>query len=160
EVGDEVVVVRSSTQQAFALAGLTAEIWRAAEHGEWTGATPDEFYVVLDHLIDAGLIVDNPGISRRAVMARSGAVAALAGPAVTGLPEAAEAASADFPFVKTTPGATSVGVPANRAVDVTIVGGGGGGAKSGGRAGGNAGFITAQIAAQPAAYTLNIIVGG
>lgn len=79
EVGDEVVVVDPATQQAHALSGLAADIWRATEYGTWAGPTDVEFQAALEQLIDTGLLVPQRGLTRRRVLQGVGALAVVGG---------------------------------------------------------------------------------
>lgn len=86
EVGDEFVVVDPESGHAHNLAGPSAAVWRA------TGSTADVDAEALATLIDLGLL-DQPGISRRSMLKRTGVIAAGVGIATVALPMAEAAAS-------------------------------------------------------------------
>lgn len=86
-VGDEYVVVDPETRKAHALKDNVAVAWRALEAGQPVTDTD-----ALAQLLDAGLVVA-PGMTRRAMLARTGLVAAGVGIVSIGLPMADAAAS-------------------------------------------------------------------
>ena len=66
----------------------------------------------------------------------------------------------DFPFTKDVAGIYTVGVPANWAVNFTLIGGGGAGGNDVGGAGGAGAKLTGQLPARNPGYLLTITVGG
>jgi hypothetical protein len=93
EVGDEIVVVDSTTQQAHALSGLVADLWRASATGEWTGAVTPEVEAAYAELASNGIFLAERGMSRRRMLQGVGAAAAIGGLATIALPAADAAAS-------------------------------------------------------------------
>src|SRR5947209_5200075 len=73
DLGDEIVVLDPTTQQAHRLAGRDAEVWRQAG-----SATSDELLLAQASRLQALGLLDAKGISRRQLIARAGMVAAAA----------------------------------------------------------------------------------
>src|SRR4051812_13254555 len=79
EIDGQIIVVDGSTQHAYALSGMAADIWRATASGYWVDPRPDEFDAALEQLISTGLLVQASGLTRRSMLKRTGIVAAGAG---------------------------------------------------------------------------------
>src|SRR3954447_7569118 len=93
ELGDEIVVVDQTTQQAHALRGATAELWRALDAGRAPALPGSEVDAAKRELAALGL-VEADGITRRDMLRRTGTVA-VAGTVISiALPEVMAAASA------------------------------------------------------------------
>ena len=86
EVGDEFVVLDTANERALCLNGAAADVWRAA------GTVADVDKAALDALLDANLF-DEPGISRRTMLRRTGFIVGGVGIASIVLPMAEAAAS-------------------------------------------------------------------
>lgn len=92
ELDGEFVVVDDATQQAHALSGLAADLWRGIDAGTWPDATDEDLDAAVAELAALGLI-EPTGLSRRMLLQRAGTVA-IAGTVITiGLPTAQAAAS-------------------------------------------------------------------
>src|SRR4051812_26955353 len=81
DLGAEVVVIDPATNEAHALAGVTAQLWRSLDAGELPKASDGELSAALSELSTAGLI-QSQGLSRRALLQRTGTVA-VAGTVIT-----------------------------------------------------------------------------
>src|SRR3954467_10237494 len=109
EYDGEFVVLNESTQQAHALSGLAADVWRATDGGPMPQASSDDVDTAVAELVELGLLVEPIGFSRRAPPQRAGTVAAAAGVISIGLPEVAAHASVHNPvFQKKTAGSFTV----------------------------------------------------
>src|SRR4051794_26900296 len=93
DLGDEVMIVDPATNQAHCLSGVTAQVWRAAEGAAMPKGTAADR--ALSELVASGLLV-RPGMSRRALLQRSGTAIALTGIASIALPEAMAHASGNI----------------------------------------------------------------
>src|SRR3954454_24409895 len=92
DLGNEIVVLDTATDQAHSLSGVTASVWRALDAGRFPSVTEAEIATALAELETAGL-VELPGMSRRALLRRAGTVA-IAGSVITiAMPEVMAAAS-------------------------------------------------------------------
>src|SRR3954453_5407092 len=74
ELGDEIIVVDQTTQQAHALSGATAEVWRAPRAGRAPALPRSDVDAAKQELAALGL-VDADGMTRRDMLRRSGTVA-------------------------------------------------------------------------------------
>src|SRR4051794_15283440 len=93
DLGDEIVVVDTATGTAHSLSGLTAQVWRTLDAGRLPSAPEAELATALAELGLLGLVEAPSGLSRRALLARGGAVAVGASVITIGLPTVAMAAS-------------------------------------------------------------------
>ena len=131
DMGDECVVVDEATQQAHALSGLAAAIWRATDGGPYPEVDQGEIDGAVDRMVEIGLLQAPSSLSRRQVLARTGKVAALTAITTIALPEVAAHAS-------TITSGTLVGqnktltIPAGaKRVSITLVGASGGNGAAG-----------------------------
>lgn len=92
DVAGEQVVFNTATGQVTALSGVALDVWNAVETGAWPDAPQQEIGLAIEHLLNLGLLVE-PGMTRRALLVRSGAVATAAGIATIAAPTAAYASS-------------------------------------------------------------------
>jgi hypothetical protein len=126
ELGDEVVVVDETTQQAHALSGLTAQLWRGIDAGVWPEAADTELDDAVAELDRLGLVV-LPGLSRRRMLQRAGSVAVVGAVITVGLPSIAAAASTPVGTVPVPPAGVTVSAPSttkkntNATVTVTVL---------------------------------------
>ena len=168
-VGDEIVVVNSATQQAHALSGLVADVWRASETGAWRGPVTEELHEAVDRLIKRQLLISPRGLSRRRILQGVGAATVVGGLASIGLPALDAAASPGNTVEFTNPAANphTLTIPAGtHVIDFTVVGAGGGGGAgalnttivTNGGAGGNAGTTTGTITVT-GPTTLTVVIG-
>jgi hypothetical protein len=101
-IGDEFLVLNESTGHALCLEGPSATIWAAA------GTTADVDPTALAELTERGLL-DVPGLTRRSMLKRTGAVAGGVGIASILLPMASAAASPVTRSITLTPSTGFVG---------------------------------------------------
>jgi hypothetical protein len=92
DLGTEVVVVDSATDQAHALTGLSAQVWRSLDEGRLPSAPEAELATVVQELNEAGLL-ELGGMSRRTLLRRAGTVAVAGGVITIAMPEVMAAAS-------------------------------------------------------------------
>src|SRR4051794_20061389 len=94
EVGDEIVVVAEATKQAHVLRGVTADLWRGLDSRRWPAVSEAELHVAVSELVRAELVTSGlAGLTRRALLARAGGVAAAAPLITIALPTIAMAVS-------------------------------------------------------------------
>src|SRR5437764_15413094 len=91
EVGDEIVVVAEATKQAHVLRGVTAELWRGLDSRRWPSVSEAGIDAAVSELVRAELVTS--GLTRRALLARAGGVAAAAPLITIALPTIAMAVS-------------------------------------------------------------------
>src|SRR4051794_32550642 len=96
ELGDEIVVVDSASDTAHSLSGLTAQVWRSLDSDRLPAAPEAELATALAELECAGL-VELPGMSRRTLLRRAGAVAVAGGVITLAMPEGMAAARGTAP---------------------------------------------------------------
>ncbi len=101
EVGEDVVVLDPTTDEAHALTGAAAAAWRAVDARQVpTGLSDEALADALMELELAGLL-EAEGTTRRSVLRRGATIAALTGVATIALPEAAAFASTNIATVLT-----------------------------------------------------------
>jgi hypothetical protein len=91
EFDGEFVVIDEATQQAHALSGVAAALWRGIDADTWPAASAEDLDAAVVELETLGLIWTS-GVSRRVLM-RTGTIAIAGGIVTIGLPSMAMAAS-------------------------------------------------------------------
>ena len=162
ELDGEFVVINPQTEQAHALNGDVAIVWRAALDGAWPDLPAERVEEIVDGLTTTGLLVAD-GYTRRTVLraGAAGSALAIAGMTTMALPSVAAAASKVI--IITNQGGGSISIPAGATTTYTLVGGGGASGGSGGKPsgiGGNGEVVSGTITNNGAtALTLYVIVG-
>jgi hypothetical protein len=125
---DEFVVLNPVTDQAHALQGPVALVWRSACDGSWPDLPDEQVNEAVEALVALDLLVPPSGMSRRAML-RGSAIVATTGIISIGLPEVAAFASTGPSGATTGSGLWYLHVPnssSSQTITYTLVGGGGG----------------------------------
>jgi len=162
DLGDEYVVLNIATNEAHALNGAVATVWRSVCDHSWPDLPDEQVDEAVDALAALGLLALRLGMTRRDMLVRSGALVAAAGIASIVLPEAAYAASIMVTGSATAPTTGTLTIPAgSHTINITVTGGGGGVAsKHTGIAGGGGSVSWAPGVTLAAALTFSWNVGG
>jgi hypothetical protein len=137
DLGDEFVVLNTTTQEAHALQGQVAVVWRSVCEDTNPRLPEEQVKDAVQALLDLGLLIPPAGMSRRSMFKTGGAIAAV-GIITIGLPEVAAASSN---------GPQSISVSSNPAQAGTVI------TLSGVLFGGLSSTLTATFNGSPLALT-------